>query len=60
MGLCCCLQEEDISEEIDPSAIVPRSRRAAAQRIDYTSQAALDKAGLTKADLEKDDDAMET
>ena len=45
--------------EIDPKAIVPRKRRAAAKRIDYTSEEALTKAGLTKADLEKDDEKME-
>lgn len=54
------LQDES-GEKIDPSAIIPRSRRAAAQRVDYSSEEALKKAGLTKAELEKDDDeAMES
>lgn len=47
-------------DEIDPNAILPRSRRAAAKRVDYTSAEALAKAGLTKKDLENDDEAMES
>ncbi|KAJ8597469.1 hypothetical protein M405DRAFT_803743 [Rhizopogon salebrosus TDB-379] len=45
--------EEDF-EEIDPSAI--RSRRTRGVRVDYTSAEALEKAGMTKEDVEKDDD----
>ncbi|KAF8320940.1 hypothetical protein DL93DRAFT_2073746 [Clavulina sp. PMI_390] len=52
--------DDESGEKIDPSAILPRTRRAAAQRIDYSSEAALAKAGLTRADLEKEDDAMES
>ncbi|KAG1793761.1 uncharacterized protein BJ212DRAFT_1481229 [Suillus subaureus] len=50
-------EEEDELEEIDPSAIV--SRRTRGVRVDYTSEEALEKAGLTKDDHEDDDDDME-
>jgi hypothetical protein len=48
-------EEEDLAE-IDPSAI--RSRRTRGIRVDYTSPAALEKAGLTKEELEREDEEM--
>jgi hypothetical protein len=47
-------EEEEEYEEIDPSAIVPRRTRGV--RVDYSSEEALKKAGMTKEDIEKDDD----
>lgn len=42
-------------EKIDPEAILPRRTRG--NVVDYTSEAALHKAGLTATDLEEDPDA---
>jgi hypothetical protein len=50
----CQEEEEDDHEEIDPSAILPRRTRGA--RVDYTSEEALKKAGLTQDDHDDDDD----
>jgi hypothetical protein len=47
-------QEDEDYEEIDPTAI--RSRRTRGVKVDYTSQEALEKAGLQRQDLEEDDD----
>ncbi|KAG2132628.1 hypothetical protein BD769DRAFT_1666070 [Suillus cothurnatus] len=47
-------EEEDDHEEIDPRAILPRRTRGA--RVDYTSEEALKKAGLTQDDHDDDDD----
>ncbi|KAG2074685.1 hypothetical protein BDR04DRAFT_1092903 [Suillus decipiens] len=47
-------EDEDDHEEIDPNAILPRRTRGA--RVDYTSEEALKKAGLTKDDHDDDDD----
>ncbi|KAG2342868.1 hypothetical protein BDR05DRAFT_1059991 [Suillus weaverae] len=47
-------EEEDDHEEINPGAILPRRTRGA--RVDYTSEEALKKAGLTKDDRDDDDD----
>ncbi|KAG2055386.1 hypothetical protein BDR06DRAFT_996084 [Suillus hirtellus] len=47
-------EEEDDHEEIDPGAILPRRTRGT--RVDYTSEEALKKAGLTKDDHDDDDD----
>jgi len=49
------MQEEGF-EEIDPQAILPTGRRTRGVRVDYTSQEALDKAGLTGKELDDDDD----
>ncbi|KIK37256.1 hypothetical protein CY34DRAFT_810513 [Suillus luteus UH-Slu-Lm8-n1] len=51
-------EDDDDHEEIDPSAILPRRTRGT--RVDYTSEEALKKAGLTKDDHDEDDeDGME-
>jgi hypothetical protein len=47
--------QEDSFEEIDPSVILG-GRRTRGNRVDYTSDAALQKAGLTKQELEEDDE----
>ena len=47
--------EDGEGERIDPSAILPRSSRRA-PRVDYSSEEALKKAGLTKAELEREED----
>ncbi|KAG2135505.1 hypothetical protein DEU56DRAFT_756636 [Suillus clintonianus] len=47
-------EEEDDHEEIDPSAILPRRTRGT--RVDYTSEEALKKAGLTKDDHDDDEE----
>ena len=49
--------QEDGFEEIDPSAILPRSRRGG-PRIDYSSEEAHKKAGLTGKEAEDEDDSM--
>jgi hypothetical protein len=43
-------------EEIDPTAILPTGRRTRGVRVDYTSQEALAKAGLTGNEMDEDDD----
>ena len=43
-------------EEIDPSAILPTSRRTRGVRVDYTSKEALAKAGLTGNEIDEDED----
>jgi len=48
---------QDDHNEIDPSAILPPSRRTRGVKVDYTSKEALEKAGLDKA--EGDDDEEE-
>ncbi|KAG1752902.1 hypothetical protein EDB19DRAFT_1903283 [Suillus lakei] len=51
-------EEDEEDHEIDPSAILPRRTRGT--RVDYTSEEALKKAGLTKDDHDDDDeDGME-
>ena len=47
-------QDDEDNREIDPSAILPRRTRGA--RVDYTSEEALKKAGLTKEDHDDEDD----
>ena len=42
-------------DEIDPTAIV--SRRTRGIRVDYASKEALEKAGLTQEDLDRDEEA---
>ncbi|RXW14076.1 hypothetical protein EST38_g11778 [Candolleomyces aberdarensis] len=49
-------EEEEDFEEIDPSAIIPTGRRTRGVRVDYTSQEALAKAGLTGNEMDEDDD----
>ncbi|KAG8950718.1 hypothetical protein FRC03_012754 [Tulasnella sp. 419] len=51
-------EDDDMDEDlsgINPSDIIPRSRRNRAP-VDYTSEEALRKAGLTREELEKEDD----
>lgn len=47
-------------EEIDPSAILPASRRTRGIKVDYTSKEALERAGLKdqEKDEESDDDVI--
>ncbi|TDL26109.1 hypothetical protein BD410DRAFT_784139, partial [Rickenella mellea] len=47
-------EEEDDLQEIDPGVI--RSTRTRGKRVDYTSAEALKNAGLTREELEKDDE----
>lgn len=47
---------QDEFEEIDPSAILPTSRRTRGIRVDYTSKEALERAGITENDKEDDED----
>ena len=49
-------QVDDSLEEIDPSAILPTGRRTRGVKVDYTSEAALAKAGLKQGEGEEDDD----
>ncbi|KAJ2919935.1 hypothetical protein MD484_g439, partial [Candolleomyces efflorescens] len=49
-------EEEEDLEEIDPTAILPTGRRTRGVRVDYTSQEALAKAGLTGNEMDEDDD----
>jgi len=46
--------EEDPLEEIDPAAILPRTRRTRGNKVDYTSPQALAKAGLTSETPEEE------
>ncbi|KAF5348694.1 hypothetical protein D9758_006862 [Tetrapyrgos nigripes] len=45
--------EDDSLEEIDPTAIV--GRRTRGKKVDYTSEEALNKAGLQQEDMETDE-----
>ncbi|EIW83231.1 hypothetical protein CONPUDRAFT_164211 [Coniophora puteana RWD-64-598 SS2] len=49
-------EEEDDTSELDPSAILPQGRRTRGVRVDYTSTAALEKAGLKAGDDDEDED----
>ncbi|KAF9010730.1 hypothetical protein BDQ17DRAFT_1322522 [Cyathus striatus] len=49
-------EEEDSLEEIDPSAILPTGRRTRGVKIDYSSEEALQRAGLKREDLEEEED----
>jgi hypothetical protein len=46
-------EEDEDMEEIDPTAIV--GRRTRGKKVDYTSEEALNKAGLKKEDMETDE-----
>lgn len=50
--------EEDFAE-IDPQAIMPQGKRTRGVRVDYTSQEALEKAGLEANEDEESDDDVE-
>ncbi|KAG5352992.1 hypothetical protein C0989_011502 [Termitomyces sp. Mn162] len=52
-------EDDDVEEnydEIDPSAILSTGRRTRGVKVDYTSKAALERAGLTENTNEKEDD----
>lgn len=48
------IQEDDLAE-IDPSVIIGGTRRTRGVRVDYTSPAALEKAGLKPEDADDDE-----
>jgi hypothetical protein len=49
------MEDAEVQDRIDPSAILPRSSRRAPP-VDYSSEEARRKAGLTKEELEREDD----
>jgi len=52
-------EEEEGFEEIDPSAILPASRRTRGVKVDYTSAEAFEKAGLDKSESAEADEEDE-
>ena len=48
------VQDDDL-EEIDPSVIIGGTRRTRGVRVDYTSAAALEKAGLKPEDADEEE-----
>ena len=49
------VQDDDL-EEIDPSVIIGGTRRTRGVRVDYTSAAALEKAGLKPEDADEEEE----